>query len=114
MRWSDINKLTWAEVQEFDGGTRIVFRQKKTKGLEYLDIAGQAVRYMGQRGKADERVFAGLKYSAWHNLALREWCLKAGITKHITFHCGRTRSPCCNSRSARKSTPCRSSSATAN
>ena len=76
-------------MQEFDGGTRIVFRQKKTKGLEYLDIAGQAVRYMGQRGKADERVFAGLKYSAWHNLALREWCLKAGITKHITFHCGR-------------------------
>ena len=72
-----------------DGGTRIVFRQKKTKGLEYLDITGQAVRYMGQRGKADERVFAGLKYSAWHNLALREWCLKAGITKHITFHCGR-------------------------
>ena len=89
MRWSDINKLTWAEVQEFDGGTRIVFRQKKTKGLEYLDITGQAVRYMGQRGKADERVFAGLKYSPWHNLALREWCLKAGITKHITFHCGR-------------------------
>lgn len=89
MRWSDINKLTWAEVQEFDGGTRIVFRQKKTKGLEYLDITGQAVRYMGQRGKADERVFAGLKYSAWHNLALREWCLKAGITKHITFHCAR-------------------------
>ncbi|WP_289730846.1 site-specific integrase [uncultured Alistipes sp.] len=89
MRWSDINKLTWAEVQEFDGGTRIVFRQKKTKGLEYLDITGQAVRYMGQRGKADEWVFAGLKYSAWHNLALREWCLKAGITKHITFHCGR-------------------------
>ena len=89
MRWSDINKLTWAEVQEFDGGTRIVFRQKKTKGLEYLDITGQAVRYMGQRGKADERVFAGLKYSAWHKVDLREWCLKAGITKHITFHCGR-------------------------
>lgn len=89
MRWSDINKLTWAEVQEFDGGTRIVFRQKKTKGLEYLDITDQAVRYMGQRGKPDERVFTGLKYSAWHNLALREWCLKAGITKHITFHCGR-------------------------
>ncbi|WP_289739744.1 site-specific integrase [uncultured Alistipes sp.] len=89
MRWSDINKLTWAEVQEFDGGTRIVFRQKKTKGLEYLDITGQAVRYMGQRGKPDERVFVGLKYSAWHNLALREWCLKAGITKHITFHCAR-------------------------
>lgn len=89
MRWSDINKLTWGEVQEFDGGTRVVFRQKKTRGLEYLDISEQAVRYMGPRGRADERVFSGLKYSAWHNLALREWCMKAGITKHITFHCGR-------------------------
>lgn len=76
-------------MQEFDGGTRVVFRQKKTRGLEYLDISEQAVRYMGLRGRADERVFSGLKYSAWHNLALREWCMKAGITKHITFHCGR-------------------------
>ena len=89
MRWSDINKLTWGEVQEFDGGTRVVFRQKKTRGLEYLDISEQAVRSMGPRGRAAERVFSGLKYSAWHNLALREWCMKAGITKHITFHCGR-------------------------
>ena len=76
-------------VLKFDGGTRVVFRQKKTRGLEYLDISEQAVRYMGPRGRADERVFSGLKYSAWHNLALREWCMKAGITKHITFHCGR-------------------------
>ena len=45
MRWSDINKLTWAEVQEFDGGTRIVFRQKKTKGLEYLDLTGKVYDY---------------------------------------------------------------------
>lgn len=58
MRWSDINKLTWGEVQEFDGGTRVVFRQKKTRGLEYLDISEQAVRYMGPRGRADEREFA--------------------------------------------------------
>ena len=59
----------------------------ESKGRE--DEAEQAVRYMGPRGRADERVFSGLKYSAWHNLALREWCMKAGITKHITFHCGR-------------------------
>jgi hypothetical protein len=62
-------------VQEYDGTTRIVFRQKKTKGFEYLDISDQAVRYLGERGEPDERVFAGLKYSAWHNLALSEWCL---------------------------------------
>lgn len=33
LRWSDIQKLTWDEVQELDGMTRIVFRQKKPKAL---------------------------------------------------------------------------------
>ena len=47
------------------------------------------MRYMGPRGKADEREKQNKKIAAWHNLALREWCMKAGITKHITFHCGR-------------------------
>tara|TARA_B100001094_G_scaffold288231_1_gene304321 strand:- start:287 stop:538 length:252 start_codon:yes stop_codon:yes gene_type:complete len=30
-----------------------------------------------------------LKYSSYFNVALSRWVLKAGITKHITFHCGR-------------------------
>jgi len=89
LRWSDIQKLTWGEVQELDGMTRIVFRQKKTKGFEYLDISDQAVKYLGERGKPDERVFIALKYSAWHNMALQRWCMDAGINKTITFHCGR-------------------------
>lgn len=89
MRWSDIQKLTWDEVQEMDGYTRIVFRQKKTKGFEYLDISDQATKYLGERGKPEERVFIGLKYSAWHNQALEKWCMRAGILKDITFHCGR-------------------------
>ena len=89
LRWSDIQKLTWSEVQQLDGMTRIVFRQKKTKGFEYLDISDQAVKYLGEQGKPDERVFIGLKYSAWHNMALQRWCMDAGINKTITFHCGR-------------------------
>lgn len=36
--------------------TRMVFRQKKTKGFEYLDISDQAVKYLGEQGKPDERV----------------------------------------------------------
>ena len=89
LRWSDIQKLTWSEEQQLDGMTRVVFRQKKTKGFEYLDISDQAVKYLGERGKPDERVFIGLKYSAWHNMALQRWCMDAGINKTITFHCGR-------------------------
>lgn len=34
LRWSDVNKLTWDDVQDFDGAYRIIFHQQKTKGLQ--------------------------------------------------------------------------------
>jgi integrase len=89
LRWSDIQKLKWSEVQKDGDGWKINFRQQKTRGQEYLDISKQARDYFGQQGSPDERVFIGLKYSAWHNLELQKWCMRAGITKDITFHCGR-------------------------
>ncbi|HRB00589.1 MAG TPA: site-specific integrase [Ignavibacteria bacterium] len=89
LRWSDINKLKWSEVQDFNSGYRITFTQKKTKGLEYLDISQQARDILGEEGLPEERVFKGLKYSSYVNLELQKWCMKAGITKNITFHCAR-------------------------
>jgi integrase len=89
LRWSDIEKLTWSEVQNSGNDYYIRFRQKKTKGAETLPISEQAFNLLGKRGKPEEKVFDNLKYSAWNNLKLREWVMKAGITKHITFHCAR-------------------------
>ena len=89
LRWSDIQKLTWSEIEKFNDGWRIKFTQKKTKGVEYLDISDQAFSYMGEEGEPDERVFVGLKYSSFMNVALTQWMLKAKITKPITFHCAR-------------------------
>jgi integrase len=90
LRWSDINKLVWSEVQHSeDYGWYIRFRQKKTKGAETLPISKQARELLGEIGKPEERVFKGLKYSAWHNLKLQQWVMKAGISKIITFHCAR-------------------------
>lgn len=89
LRWSDIQKLKWSDVQKSKDGWKVDFRQKKTGGQEYLDISKQAREYLGQQGKPDERVFSSLKYSAWHNMELQKWCMRAGITKNITFHCGR-------------------------
>lgn len=89
LRKSDIQKLTWDEVQKFGEFTRIVFKQKKTGGQEYLDIPAQAVQYLGPRGKDKELVFPGFKYSNQMLLELRRWLLAAGITKDITFHCAR-------------------------
>lgn len=89
LRWSDINKLTWAEVRDEDETSRIIFRQKKTDGLEYLYISRQARDLLGKRTHKNERVFKGLKYGAVYNTEILRWCMKAGITKHITFHSAR-------------------------
>lgn len=92
LRWSDINKLTWEEVvfSETEQQYSINFRQKKTKGLQYNPISLEAFKLLGTRSDNLERVFKGLKYSAWNNHLLQEWIWKdADIKKKITFHCAR-------------------------
>jgi integrase/recombinase XerD len=88
LRWSDINKLDWSEISQFDGVHRITFNQKKTGALQYLDITQQAFNLLGISEKQG-RVFQGLKYSAYMNTELLRWCMAAGIAKHVTFHAGR-------------------------
>ena len=93
LRWSDINKLVWAEVreeyQEGEKTTKVNFEQEKTGGVEYLYISEQARELLGERQQPFDRVFVGLKYSAVYNTELLRWCNRAGITKHITFHSAR-------------------------
>ena len=87
LRRSDILKMTWAEVQEQSGFIRIIFRQKKTGGQEYLDITPQAAELMGERGKPNEPVFTDIHSPSCTNEAIKRWVLRAGIKKEITFHC---------------------------
>ena len=89
LRWGDIKNLKWSEVQNTSYGWRITFHQQKTKGLQYLDMSEQARGYLGEQRNPDEEIFIGLKYSDYMNVALLQWVLRAGITKHITFHCAR-------------------------
>jgi len=92
LRWSDANKLVWKEMvySEAESRWKIYFRQKKTKGLQYHPISQEAYVLLGERKGDDDRVFKGLKYSAWNNHLLQEWIWKdAGIKKKITFHCSR-------------------------
>jgi integrase len=90
LRWSDIEKLKWSEIQHSkEMGYYIRFTQKKTKGVETLPISEQARKLLGEEDSQDTLIFKGLHYSAWSNLKLQQWMMKAGITKTITFHCAR-------------------------
>lgn len=88
LRFSDIKKLTWCEVQFSNEKYYIRFRQQKTKGAETLPIPEQAFLMIGQRAKPDDVVFKGLEYS-YTQTHLAKWLEKAGITKDCTFHCFR-------------------------
>ena len=81
--------MTCAEVRDEDEASRIIFRQKKTDGLEYLYISRQARNLLVKRTHKNERVFKGLKYRAVYNTEILRWFMKSGITKHITFHSAR-------------------------
>lgn len=90
MRFVDIQKLTWGEVEQFtESQYNIKFRQQKTKGSEVLPIPEQAFKLLGEWKESNEKVFEGLKYSAYINGKLSEWVKSAGIKKEITFHCFR-------------------------
>lgn len=89
LRRSDIEKMTWSEVQQQGGFTRIIFKQKKTKGQEYLDITPQAAELIGERGQVTDNVFEDFGSPSNTNECIKRWVYRAGIQKLVTFHCGR-------------------------
>ena len=89
LRRSDIAKLTWGEVHQQGAFVRLIFKQKKTGGQEYLDINEQAAELLGVRGKPQDLVFPYMISPDWQNSIIQQWVYKAGINKKISFHCGR-------------------------
>lgn len=89
LRFSDIKALTWGDVQESEGNHFIRFQQKKTKGHQTLPLPDIALKQLGERKDHNTPLFKGMSYSAWMNAKIKLWVVKAGINKHITFHCAR-------------------------
>jgi integrase len=86
LRFSDINKLVWSEIQHsINEGYYVRFRQKKTKGTETLPISEQAFNLLGSRGKPGDTVFIDLQYSHTQT-CLPKWLERAGVLKDCTFH----------------------------
>ncbi|MDH0660087.1 site-specific integrase [Empedobacter sp. GD03865] len=86
LRFSDVKNLSWKNVYKTNDEYYINFIQKKTEGVEYSPISEQAFTLLGERQKDSEKVFNGLKYSAYLNKQLTDWLKDAEITKDITFH----------------------------
>lgn len=96
LRFSDIKNLTWKNLSyDTENGWMLKYTQKKTKGVEYLPIAEQAVKIIGVTPEklttknSKENIFESLNYSAYQNKKLHKWVEEAGIDKHITFHSAR-------------------------
>lgn len=89
LRRSDVLRLTWGDVHKQGEFTRIIFKQKKTSGQEYLDISPEAAELMGKRGKQNEHVFTDIHSPTCTNTTIKLWVARAGINKTITFHCAR-------------------------
>mgnify|MGYP003574955782 CR=1 FL=1 len=89
IRYSDIAKLKWKEVQHtLNDGYYIRFAQQKTEKQENLPISDQAFGILGKRGEPEQQVFPGLKKWDFDRL-VPLWVKAAGINKQITFHCFR-------------------------
>jgi integrase len=86
LRWSDITTLRWKDIQKTNGDYFIHIIQKKTQDPFINSINDTAVELLGKKGKPDDLIFDGLKYSDSNNDKIKRWVLKAGIDKKITLH----------------------------
>lgn len=88
LRRSDIMQIKWADIDDREDGTMLIFRQRKTNNLEYMYISEQGRRLMGMRAGQNDSVFR-LPTVTRTNDVIKRWAQTAGINKCITFHCAR-------------------------
>ncbi len=90
LRISDIRKLRWCDLQRSGGRVRIEITMQKTKEPLYLPISDEALKWLPERGEANDSDFIfPLTHEGTVNDTLQHWAKVAGITKHISFHVAR-------------------------
>lgn len=90
MRHSDIKALRWTQVHDVtDGVCELRYTMQKTGKHHILPIGKQAREVLGKRGKPEELSLPNTPTIQSVNYTLHLWTKRAGISKSISFHCGR-------------------------
>lgn len=84
LRYSDVRELRWKDID----GKQLRLLQQKTKRQVIIDLNPTALKLIGERGAGPANVFTLPSHNACLK-NLRNWCKRAGIDKHITWHCAR-------------------------
>lgn len=90
LRWCDVKDLTYSNIDYSNHVLR--FEQSKTKGHSsasgvVIPLNEGLLRLVG-KGEREEKIFP-LPSHTMCLKALRRWVKRAGIDKHITWHCAR-------------------------
>lgn len=92
LRWCDVVQLTYRSVDFPNQMLHLVqskVKQHSRKAVLHLTLNATAMKLLEcESGSADEKVFHLPSYSYMLRV-LRKWVKASGISKHITFHCGR-------------------------
>lgn len=88
LRISDVRSLQWKHVVTAGEKMYLKITQFKTRRPLSIPLSRQALRWMPERGGAeeDEYIFPPLSKNM---TVLDDWAKEAGINKHITFHVSR-------------------------
>ena len=91
LRFGDVKNLTWGQIQTDNDGQKVIkYTQQKTNKPEYLQLSGEALKFLPERNDAkDGDIIYPLTHNGYTNETLKCWILAAGITKRVTFHVGR-------------------------
>ena len=86
LRISDLRNLKFSDI--VDGHIKII--QKKTRSQVYIKLNQTAKQILQEQkmNKIDDNVFH-IPLGGKTSNRLKDWLQKAGIKKHITFHCAR-------------------------
>lgn len=91
LRYCDVVDLKYSNVDY--SGKRIKFEQVKTKGhsknsIVIIPLSQTLLQLIGEKPKQDDYIFHLPSHTGCLK-ALRTWVKRAGIDKHITWHCAR-------------------------